>query len=91
MGKFYVPKSRARDNRYLVSVKEYTNYHKEGYLIVRGLLSKDDIAELFELAEDSRLNRLQPDKTADAGDGSSQGGIREGDTDSYAVPAECGG
>lgn len=67
MGTFYVPKSRARDNRYLVSVKEYTNYHKEGYLIVRGLLSKDDIAELFELAEDSRLNRLQPDKTADAG------------------------
>lgn len=66
MGTFYVPKSRARDNRYLVSVKEYTNYHKEGYLIVRGLLSKDDIAELFELAEDSRLNRLQPDKTADA-------------------------
>ncbi|WP_194542926.1 phytanoyl-CoA dioxygenase family protein [Paenibacillus sp. JZ16] len=66
MGTFYVPKSRARDNRYLVSVKEYTNYHKEGYLIVRGLLSKDDIAELFELAEDSRLNRLKPDKTADA-------------------------
>ncbi|WP_339293970.1 phytanoyl-CoA dioxygenase family protein [Paenibacillus sp. FSL W7-1279] len=66
MGTFYVPKSRARDNRYLVSVKEYTNYHKEGYLIVRGLLSKDDIAELFELAEDSRLNRLQPYKTADA-------------------------
>ncbi|MBD2869994.1 phytanoyl-CoA dioxygenase family protein [Paenibacillus arenilitoris] len=66
MGKFYVPKSRARDNRYLVSVKEYAHYHKEGYLIVKGLLSTDDVAELYELAEQSRLDRLKLDQAADA-------------------------
>ncbi|MGO4348551.1 phytanoyl-CoA dioxygenase family protein [Paenibacillus sp. MCAF9] len=65
MGKFYIPKSRARDNRYLVSVKDYSHYHREGYLIVRNLLSKEDIDELYELAEQSRLNSLQLDNQAD--------------------------
>jgi phytanoyl-CoA hydroxylase len=55
MGKTYTPKSKTRDNRYLVSVKEYTQYHRDGYLIVRGLLSKEDIASLYDLAEKTRL------------------------------------
>ncbi|SDO23155.1 chlorinating enzyme [Paenibacillus sp. yr247] len=54
MGKFYTPKSRERHDRFLVNVKEYAQYHRDGYLIVKGLLSKEDIAELYGLAEETR-------------------------------------
>ncbi|MFC5649424.1 phytanoyl-CoA dioxygenase family protein [Paenibacillus solisilvae] len=65
MGKFYTPKSRERNNRYLVSVDEYKHYHREGYLIVRGLLSNEDIEELYELAEETRLGKKEPAKKQD--------------------------
>lgn len=55
MGIPYTPKSREHDNRYLVSVDDYIHYQRNGYLIVRDLLSKDDIAELYDLAERTRL------------------------------------
>jgi len=55
MGKSYTPKSRERNDRYLVGVKEYTQYHRDGFLKVDGLLSQGDIKALFDLAEESRL------------------------------------
>lgn len=58
MAKFYMPMSRGRNDRYLVSVKQYAHYHRNGYLIVRGLLSKEDIAALYGLAEETRIKRL---------------------------------
>lgn len=67
MGKTYTPKSRQRDDRYLVSVKEYTQYHRDGFVIVRGLLPEADIAELYELAERTRLG-VKADKAEDPND-----------------------
>jgi chlorinating enzyme len=64
MGKFYTPKSRQRDNRYLVSVKEYTQYHRDGYLIVRGLLPSEDISMLYEIAEKTRLGSKESVKAS---------------------------
>ncbi|MBM7564121.1 phytanoyl-CoA dioxygenase family protein [Paenibacillus sacheonensis] len=55
MATYYTPKSRSHEDRYLVSVEDYVHYQRNGYLIVRGLLSKEDIAELFALAEETRL------------------------------------
>ncbi|MHA6483436.1 phytanoyl-CoA dioxygenase family protein [Paenibacillus sp. strain BS8-2] len=60
MGKFYYPKSKQRADRYLVSVEQYKQYHKDGYLIVRGLLGSQEVAELFELAEESRRSSEKP-------------------------------
>ncbi|MDQ6420632.1 phytanoyl-CoA dioxygenase family protein [Paenibacillus sp. LHD-117] len=65
MGNYYLPKSRARDDRYMVSVEAYKHYHREGYLIVKGLLSTSDVAELYELAEQSRIQSLKQDAAAD--------------------------
>ncbi len=58
MGISYTPKSKTRDDRYLVSVKEYAQYHRDGFLIVRGLLSKEDTGLLYELAERTRLGGI---------------------------------
>ncbi|QNK60179.1 phytanoyl-CoA dioxygenase family protein [Paenibacillus sp. PAMC21692] len=69
MGKFYYPKSRQRDNRYLVSVEQYKQYHRDGYLIVRGLLDSSQVGELYELAEDARRKELEPQKKADENNG----------------------
>ncbi|NBD26981.1 phytanoyl-CoA dioxygenase family protein [Paenibacillus glycinis] len=60
MATFYTPKSRPREDRYLVSVEDYVHYQRNGFLIVKGLLSKEDIAELYELAERTRLNSEKP-------------------------------
>lgn len=65
MGKFYVPKSRERVDRRMVGVDEYKQYHKEGYLIVKGLLSGNEVAELHELAEQTRLGTMKEDAVAD--------------------------
>ncbi|OCT15420.1 phytanoyl-CoA dioxygenase [Paenibacillus pectinilyticus] len=64
MGTYYTPKSRERLDRYLVSVKDYSHYHREGYLIVKGLLSKEDIAELYDMAERSRLSKEKAPSSA---------------------------
>ncbi|RKP53024.1 phytanoyl-CoA dioxygenase family protein [Cohnella endophytica] len=59
MGIIYTPKSKQREDKYLVSIKEYAQYHRKGYLIVRGLLSKEDIGELYQLAEKTRLDNVK--------------------------------
>ncbi len=64
MGIPYTPKSREHDNRYLVSVDDYVHYQHNGYLIVRDLLSKEDIAELYDLAERTRLGPAKTDVSA---------------------------
>lgn len=56
MGIPYTPKSRERLDRYTVSVDQYKHYHSQGYLIVKGLLAPEAIAELYELAEKTRLS-----------------------------------
>jgi len=68
MGTAYTPKSRARTNRYRVSVKEYVHYNREGYLIVRGLLGKEEIGELYGLAEQQRIKNEQAARKADPSD-----------------------
>ncbi|REE78912.1 ectoine hydroxylase-related dioxygenase (phytanoyl-CoA dioxygenase family) [Paenibacillus taihuensis] len=68
MGTYYTPKSRDREDRYLVSTDEYTHYHRNGYLIVRGLVSKEDITELYDLAEQTRLKTKPNEDRNNAGD-----------------------
>ncbi|BBH24114.1 hypothetical protein Back11_54590 [Paenibacillus baekrokdamisoli] len=68
MGISYTSKARKRDDRYLVSVKEYTQYHRDGYLIVRGLLSKEDISKLYDLAERTRAGTIKPVEPINAAD-----------------------
>ncbi|QHT62315.1 phytanoyl-CoA dioxygenase family protein [Paenibacillus lycopersici] len=63
MATHYTPKSRPRDDRYLVSVEDYVHYQRNGFLIVKGLLSKEDIAELYELAEDTRKKTEKPEQS----------------------------
>src|SRR5437867_3431047 len=41
------PLSRAYE-RYRVSVDEYVAFHRDGFLIVRGLVPTDDVSELAE-------------------------------------------
>lgn len=55
---YYTPKSRAHD-RYLVTVEQYKHYRREGFLIVRGLLAKEVIESLLDLAERTRLQKKQ--------------------------------
>ncbi|QJD86950.1 phytanoyl-CoA dioxygenase family protein [Cohnella herbarum] len=83
MGISYTPKSRVRDDRYLVSVKEYTQYHRDGYLIVRGLLSNDDIDRLFDLAERTRLGTLVPQEPAPKRNVADTQGNEQGDKQGY--------
>lgn len=69
MGTHYLPKSRNHPNRYRVSVAEYTHYHQQGYVIVKGLLPQTDIQELFELAEQIRIENLElASRAAEASD-----------------------
>ncbi|UVI30223.1 phytanoyl-CoA dioxygenase family protein [Paenibacillus spongiae] len=67
MGKSYTPKSREHQDRHLVGVKEYAQYHRDGFLKVEGLLSKDDVGMLFNLAEEQRLG-IKSDKKDAPGD-----------------------
>lgn len=71
MGLSYTPKTTPREDKYLVSVGEYAHYHREGYVIVKGLISKDDIAKLYDLAETTRVRNAgeQDTATADHTDG----------------------
>lgn len=67
MATFYTPKSRAHD-RHLVSVEEYKHYHRDGYLIVRGLLSKEVIDDLLALADKTRARKKQGMASEDSRD-----------------------
>ncbi|MBB6672486.1 phytanoyl-CoA dioxygenase family protein [Cohnella nanjingensis] len=65
MGKSYTPKSRDRQDRYQVGVDEYRQYQREGFVIVRGLLSPVEVETLYGLAERVRLDKLKPEESAD--------------------------
>ncbi|MCC3375342.1 phytanoyl-CoA dioxygenase family protein [Cohnella sp. REN36] len=65
MGRTYTPRSRAHQDRYLVSVDEYRQYHRDGFVIVRGLLPAEEVETLFGLAERVRRDQLNPHRAAD--------------------------
>lgn len=44
--------------RYQVSVSEYVHFHAQGFLIVRGLLDSDEVAEIKEHSEDLMYGRV---------------------------------
>ena len=57
------PQSESREtppipDRYQVSVEEYIRYRKDGFLIVRGLVSDADVAELRQHTDDLMQGRL---------------------------------
>ncbi|MFD2613333.1 phytanoyl-CoA dioxygenase family protein [Paenibacillus gansuensis] len=60
----YFPKAVTREDRYLVSVEQYKQYHRDGFVKIEGLLSKEDIAALYEWAESLRLAGDKAPKTA---------------------------
>jgi chlorinating enzyme len=45
-------KSLGHYDRYRVSVQEYVTFHQQGFLIVRGLVSQDDVEQLVRHSED---------------------------------------
>ena len=47
-----------RYERYAVSVQEYSTFRRQGFLVVRGLVPPDDIAELRQHTEDLMQGRL---------------------------------
>lgn len=67
MAIYYTPKSRAHD-RHLVAVEEYKQYQRDGYLIARGLLAQEEVAELLELAEKTRARKQQAAADPDSRD-----------------------
>ena len=46
------PPKVKRAERYRVSVDEYVRFRRDGFLIVRGLVSDEDVAELRQHTED---------------------------------------
>ncbi len=44
--------------RYRVSVEEYVTFHRQGFLIVRGLVSPEDVQELVQHSEDLMYGRV---------------------------------
>ncbi len=58
---------------YVVSIEEYATFRRQGFLVVRSLLSPDEVAELRQHTEDLMQGRLpeQAQKVLDRGDHSS--------------------
>jgi phytanoyl-CoA hydroxylase len=52
----------ARADRYRVSVQEYITFRQQGFLVVRGLLSAEEVAELRTHTEDLMQGRLPEQK-----------------------------
>ncbi len=46
----YTPVAVARDDRYVVAVEEYTQYHSQGFLVVRGLVTEPEVVAAREHA-----------------------------------------
>jgi ectoine hydroxylase-related dioxygenase (phytanoyl-CoA dioxygenase family) len=57
---YYLPKAAERSDRYLVSVKEYADYHRNGFLIVRNLLTPENIKIMLQWTEDILSGKLSP-------------------------------
>ncbi len=58
-----------RTDRYAVSVNEYIKFKQDGFLVVRGLVSQAEIAELRQHTEDLMQGRL-PEQTKQMAEGS---------------------
>src|SRR5687768_2060922 len=52
-----------RPDRYRVSVDEYRTFRQQGFLVVRGLVAPEEIAELRQHTEDLMQGRL-PEQTS---------------------------
>lgn len=52
------PSSVAAHTPYRVSVDEYIAFRRQGFLVVRGLLGPDEVAELRQHTEDLMQGRL---------------------------------
>ncbi|WP_274361896.1 phytanoyl-CoA dioxygenase family protein [Paenibacillus thermotolerans] len=50
--------TQAQRQRYTVKVDEYVSYHRDGYLIVRGLLPKEDAERLLKWMDDVYHGRI---------------------------------
>lgn len=61
--------------RYLVKVNQYVAFRRDGFLIVRGLLSQDEIAELRHHTEDLMDGRLPEQQGVEATRWGHQGGV----------------
>ncbi len=48
--------------RYVVSVEEYVRFHEQGFLVVKGLLTQDEVAELRRHSEDLMYGRVNVPK-----------------------------
>ena len=48
-----------KENRYRVSVAEYRAFRQDGFLIVRGLVSKAEVAELIDHTQDLMYGRVE--------------------------------
>lgn len=62
-------KTAERTDRYAVSVDEYIKFKRDGFLVVRGLVSQAEIAELRQHTEDLMQGRL-PEQTRQMAEGS---------------------
>ena len=55
MGQTYVPKAKLREGRYYVTVEQYKHYHRDGFLIVEGLLNPKEIEHYAAWSERLRI------------------------------------
>jgi ectoine hydroxylase-related dioxygenase (phytanoyl-CoA dioxygenase family) len=56
-----------QQTRYTVTVEEYVHYQKNGYLIVKGLLSKPDVQKLVDWTDDIYHGRINLDHLSHVG------------------------
>lgn len=65
-----------RANRYRVSVEEYIAFRRDGFLVVRGLISPEEVAELRQHTEDLMQGQLPEQQASmDERDTSKDGGV----------------
>ena len=55
----YHPVAQDRPDRYRVTVDQYIAYQRDGYIVVRGLVSQDEVEELRQFAMDILYGRIQ--------------------------------
>jgi len=60
--------------RYQVSIDQYTAFRRDGFIVVRGLVSPEEIAELKQHTEDLMQGRLPEQQEMKAGHHGSSGG-----------------
>ncbi|GBL38191.1 phytanoyl-CoA dioxygenase, peroxisomal [Anaerolineaceae bacterium] len=72
-----LPELNVRTDRYQVSVEEYARFKRDGFLIVRNLVSPEDIIELRQHTEDLMQGKLpeQQGRQMAHRDSSKDGGV----------------